>query len=76
MFPYLMVIAGLVLIFFEFYLPGAILGVLGAICIAVAVALFVVASHSLFASVLFIAGIIWQFLTLTRRKAPSFRSGM
>lgn len=56
MIPFLLVILGLVLILFEFYLPGAVLGILGGISILVGIILFASQTASLIAIVLFIAG--------------------
>lgn len=56
MIPYLLVILGLLLILFEFYLPGAILGILGGLFILAGVILFASETSSLLAIVLFIGG--------------------
>lgn len=57
MIPFLLVFLGLVLILFEFYLPGAVLGTLGVISILVGIFLFASQSTSLIAIVLFIVGV-------------------
>lgn len=54
MMPILLVILGLVLILFEFYLPGAVLGILGGISILIGIVLFASQSSSLIAILLFI----------------------
>lgn len=56
MIPFLLIILGLILILFEFYLPGAILGILGGVSILVGVVIFASQTSSLTAIVLFIAG--------------------
>lgn len=56
MIPFLLVFLGLILIFFEFYLPGAILGILGGIFILIAIILFASQSSSIWAVILFIIG--------------------
>lgn len=57
MIPFLLVFLGLILIFFEFYLPGAVLGTLGGISIIAGVILFVFQTSSLIAILLFIVGV-------------------
>lgn len=54
--PFLLVLLGLFLILFEFYLPGAVLGVLGGISILTGIVLFASQSSSLIAIVLFVLG--------------------
>ena len=54
--PFILVILGLVLILFEFYLPGAILGILGGISILSGVILFASQTSSFIAIALFIGG--------------------
>lgn len=54
--PFLLVILGLLLILFEFYLPGAVLGTLGGISILVGIFLFASQTSSLIAILLFILG--------------------
>ncbi len=50
--------SGLILILCEFYLPGAILGILGAIALLAAVFLYASQTSSLFSILLFIGGVI------------------
>ena len=54
MIPFLLLIFGLLLIFLEFYLPGAILGTLGALSILGAIYLFASETSSFLAILLFI----------------------
>jgi membrane-bound ClpP family serine protease len=56
MIPFLLVFLGLVLILFEFYLPGAILGILGGVSILAGVLLFASQASSIWSIVLFVAG--------------------
>jgi membrane-bound ClpP family serine protease len=56
MIPYLLVLLGYILILFEFYLPGAVLGIMGGISILIGIVLFASHSSSLLASFLFILG--------------------
>jgi membrane-bound ClpP family serine protease len=56
MIPFLLVILGLFLILFEFYLPGAILGILGGISILVGIILFASQGSSILSIVLFVTG--------------------
>lgn len=53
---FLFVVIGLALILAEFYLPGAIMGILGSIAILIGVILFASNSSSLLAIILFFAG--------------------
>lgn len=61
----LLVIFGLVLILFEFYLPGAVLGVLGGVAILVGVILFA-SQSSLFSTLLFFAGTVIAVILIIR----------
>lgn len=56
MIPFLLVFLGLILILFEFYLPGAIMGILGSISILTGIVFFASETHSLIAVILFIIG--------------------
>lgn len=56
MIPFLLVFLGLFLILVEFYLPGAIMGILGGISILTGVILFASQNSSLIAIVLFVIG--------------------
>lgn len=56
MIPFLLVLLGLILILLEFYLPGAILGILGVISILGAFALFISEASSWIEIALFIVG--------------------
>lgn len=56
MFPFLLVFIGLVLILIEFYLPGAIMGILGGISILSGIFLFASQSSSPLAIILFFIG--------------------
>jgi len=56
MLPFLLLFLGLVLILFEFYIPGAVMGILGGISILVGIILFASQTSSLIAIVLFVLG--------------------
>lgn len=56
MISFLLVLLGLVLILFEFYIPGAVLGILGGIAIVAGILLFASQTSSLLAIVLFVLG--------------------
>lgn len=56
MIPFLLVFLGLFLILVEFYIPGAIMGILGGISILVGIILFASDSSSLLATILFVLG--------------------
>lgn len=54
--PFILVILGLFLILVEFYIPGAIMGILGGISIVTGIILFASHSSSLIAIILFVLG--------------------
>lgn len=54
MMPFILVFIGLILIVFEFYLPGAIMGVMGSVFILIGVFLFAAQSQSVIATLFFI----------------------
>ncbi len=54
--PFLLVLLGLFLILAEFYIPGAIMGILGGISILAGIILFASESSSLLATALFVIG--------------------
>lgn len=56
--PYLILLLGLLMIFLEFYLPGAIMGTIGAILIFVSMLLFIQQATSILSIALYILGII------------------
>ncbi|NGX55602.1 MAG: hypothetical protein KR126chlam2_01239 [Chlamydiae bacterium] len=51
---YLLLAVGLLMIFFEFFLPGGILGVAGGVLIVVSIVLFAIHAESLWAILLFV----------------------
>jgi len=57
MIPFLLVGLGLILILIEFYIPGAIIGIIGGICILIGAFLFASQSDSLISTLLFITAI-------------------
>lgn len=54
MIPVLVLLTGLFLIMLEFYLPGAIMGILGAIAICISIVLFAVQENSAWETLLFL----------------------
>lgn len=56
MYPYLLSAVGLLLIFLEFYLPGAIMAIMGSILLVAAIILFANTSGSGLAFLLFLVG--------------------
>lgn len=66
MIPYLLVLLGLLLIMIEFYIPGAVMGILGAISILSGIILFASQTESWFAIFLFIAATAAAVICLIR----------
>lgn len=66
MIAYLLLLIGLLMIFLEFYLPGAILGIIGGGLVLSAVVVFAYLSDSLIATVLFFFGSLIAVLGLIR----------
>lgn len=66
MIPFLLLLLGFLLIFFEFYLPGAILGILGSILVVVSVVLFAYQTSSVIAVILFVVGTVAAIVFLIR----------
>ncbi len=56
--PYLILLLGLGMIFLEFYLPGAVIGTIGAILVFVSMILFIQQTTSILAIILYILGIL------------------
>ncbi len=54
--PFLLLFIGLLLILIEFYIPGAVMGVLGSIFVLVSILLFASQTNSLLAIVFFVLG--------------------
>lgn len=66
MLPFLLLLLGLFLILLEFYLPGMIMGILGALSLLAAILLFASQTTSLTALLLFIIGIGFSIGLLIR----------
>lgn len=64
--PFILLALGLLLIFFEFYLPGAILGILGSLLLIASVILFASQTSSILAMILFFIGVIISVTLLIR----------
>lgn len=66
MIPYILLLLGLVLILFEFYLPGAVMGICGGIIVFVSIILFAIQSESAIALGFFIIGAIVCLVLLVK----------
>jgi membrane-bound ClpP family serine protease len=64
--PFLLLLIGLILIFLEFFLPGAILGTLGTLAVISSIAIYASLSTSILATLLFILGAIAAVTVLFR----------
>lgn len=64
--PFLLLFIGLILIFLEFFLPGAILGTLGTLAVISSIAIYASLSTSILATLLFILGAIAAVTVLFR----------
>ncbi len=73
--PFLFLGLGFLLIFLEFFLPGGIMGIAGAIFLIVSVVLFTMQSSSLVATVLYILGVVFLVLMLIRYALWRIRTG-
>lgn len=56
--PFLILLLGLAMIFLEFYLPGAIMGTIGAVLVFVSMIVFIQQTTSMLAIILYILGVI------------------
>jgi membrane-bound serine protease (ClpP class) len=56
--PYLLLFLGMLLIFLEFYVPGAIMGICGGAMVFISIILYAMQSQSLVFTLLYIAGTI------------------
>jgi membrane-bound serine protease (ClpP class) len=64
--PFLLAFIGLLLILFEFYLPGAIMGILGSLLLIASVVLFALQTSSLLALSLFVIGVVITIILVIR----------
>lgn len=55
--PYILLLLGLILIFIEFYLPGAVMGILGSLLIVASMIIFASSSSSALAISLYVFGV-------------------
>lgn len=62
--PFLLLILGLVLIFLEFYVPGAIMGVCGGMMVFISIVLFAMESQSIAYTLLYIVIVICALVAL------------
>jgi len=72
--PYLLLFVGLLLIFLECYLPGAVMGISGSVLLLLAVILFSMDSKSLFEVLLFIIGTLIAVFAVIRLALWHIRS--
>lgn len=56
--PYLLFILGMLLIFLEFYVPGAVMGVCGGAMVFISIVLFAMQSQSIVFTLLYIIGVV------------------
>lgn len=64
--PYILLLLGLLLVFVEFFIPGAIMGICGGAMILASIILFAVQSQSLVATVLFAIGSVIGLIVLIK----------
>jgi membrane-bound ClpP family serine protease len=66
MIPFILLALGLLLILMEFYLPGAIMGIIGSLIILLSLVLFINEHSSPLAILLFILGVVASVILLIR----------
>ena len=66
MIPFIVLALGLLLIFFEFYLPGGVVGALGTLVVIASIVLFMMQYDSLIAIILYIAAVFGALFYLFR----------
>lgn len=66
MISFIILLLGLLFIFLEFYMPGAILGSIGTVMVIASIIYFSIESNSVAASLLFLAGAIAALILLIR----------
>jgi membrane-bound serine protease (ClpP class) len=71
--PYILVAVGLFLILLEFYLPGAIMGVIGALLLISAIVVFITEGGSALGLALFIAGTVVAVILVVKFALWSIR---
>jgi len=64
--PYLLLILGYALIFAEFYLPGAIMGILGSLFVLTSIYLFVSNTSSMLAALIFLIGAVFGSILVVK----------
>jgi len=64
--PYIVLFIGLLLIFLEFYLPGAVMGTAGALLVIASLFLFVMQTESVLANVLFFIGALVSVIVVIK----------
>lgn len=74
---FIMLVLGLLFVFMEFYIPGAILGIIGSILLVVSVVLFATESDSLAMALLymvFVFALVGMLIHYTLKKIPQSKS--
>ena len=66
MIPYLLVLVGLLMIFFEFFLPGGIMGMAGGLLMAVGIVLFAIQTNSAWMAIVFAVVAVGLLVGLAR----------
>lgn len=72
--PWLLLFLGLILVFMEFYLPGAILGIMGGISLLASIVLFTLQSNSIVAVVGYLILVVFAFGMVLRLALRTIRS--
>ena len=75
--PFFLVFLGLLLIFIEFYLPGMVMGIIGAIIIFASIILFAVQQHSPLEVFLFISAVFASLaflISFTLKRIPKAKA--
>lgn len=79
MMAFIILLLGLLFIFIEFYLPGAVLGSIGTVMVLGSVILFSIQSDSVLMSLLFLAGAVASLIVMIRYalwRIPRAKSGI
>lgn len=76
--PFVLLILGLVFVFLEFYMPGAVMGIIGTVLLLTSIVAFAEASESLGATLLFVIGeiiLLFFLIKYTLRYIPKAKPG-
>lgn len=72
--PYLLCFLGMLLIFLEFYIPGAVIGICGGIMVFTSIVLFAMQSKSILFTLLYIAAVVICLVLLIKLALWRIRS--